>query len=593
MIVKRLFAMFYAQKPLSSVLDIKPPLILLLDNVETRLWCLGWLFVVLMGCQGNSQPGVPSLDESDSSVYSEQHSERSLAPPYSLAILPLKNLSSNARLHWLGQSLSEMLTSDLAKWPSLSIVARDALGPVLREQWLQQRGFSSSISQVDLGKIQGVHYLVNGGFHQYGNNLTINLQIVDVETGLVVNSLSVQGSEEEIPRLELNLVMKIVNLFDLSRDSAESASNVQAGQLNGKTQNCNLPECSEVTTGLQLKQSEAFGLHAVHQIDTHLSLERITRHRMQAYKMAEAFWQEGWSTEIGQPNYRVWQSNEEPKENFPLLSLPVSLFMQQNRIADVLKDMDEEGALAFVHLEADGLTSEHDDGTGARQLFYEKVRQPHRWFVRALNEHGELVAAFSKWSWQTESILQMPSAERIRFPMWPQPLMSGYAEFPMAWVERTGQHVTFDAVMIPIPDEQATIVLEPVRLLESGEEEKLLEINEDVLFLLPLKNLIRMKWNPPISESLPVDGYLPANKRTVGALLHLQTGKIVQVQFFNLPHDPLFSRSLEDLKQELLGYCVSCQSSETSSFRSVFRSIRLQLTLVKDLHALRFGSSLQ
>jgi TolB-like protein len=101
-----------------------------------------------------------------------------------------------------------MLTSDLAKSPSLSIIARDALGPVLREQWLQQRG-----------NIQGVHYLVSGGFHQHGENLTIDLQVVDVETGVIVSSLRAQGPEAEIPRLEHNLVMQMLALFDPSIDS--------------------------------------------------------------------------------------------------------------------------------------------------------------------------------------------------------------------------------------------------------------------------------------------------------------------------------------------------------------------------------------
>jgi TolB-like protein len=109
-----------------------------------------------------------------------------------------------------------MLSSDLAKSPSLSIIARDALGPVLREQWLQQRGFSSSISNVDLGNIQGVHYLVSGGFHQHGENLTIDLQVVDVETGVIVSSFRAQGPEAEIPRIEHSLVMQMLTLFDHS-----------------------------------------------------------------------------------------------------------------------------------------------------------------------------------------------------------------------------------------------------------------------------------------------------------------------------------------------------------------------------------------
>lgn len=99
-----------------------------------------------------------------------------------------------------------------------------------------------------------------------------------------------------------------------------------------------------------------------------------------------------------------------------------------------------------------------------------------------------------------------------------------------------------------------------------------------------------MKWKPPIAEALPVEGYLPANKQAVGALLHMQAGKITKVQFLHASHNTLFTRSLEELKPYLLGYCVSCQDFETSSSGSSFETIRLQLTLVKDLHALRFGS---
>ena len=84
----------------------------------------------------------------------------------------------------------------------------------------------------------------------------------------------------------------------------------------------------------------------------------------------------------------------------------------------------------------------------------------------------ELLAVFSKWSWQTEAILQNSSPDRILFPFWPQPFISGLAEFPVAWVERGGQHVTFDAMMMPIPDEQREIVLEPIVLSDTEEQDR-------------------------------------------------------------------------------------------------------------------------
>jgi TolB-like protein len=542
---------------------------------------------VLTGCQRSSQDVVQPLADSVPALYLESHHARSLAPPYSLAILPLNNLSSNARLHWLGRSLSEMLTSDLAQWPSLSIIARDALGPVLREQWLQQREFSSSNSNVELGNIQGVHYLVSGGFHQHGENLTIDLQVVDVETGVVVSSLRAEGPEAEIPQLEHNLAMQLLALFD---PLIESVTSNPSDQLEEQPTKLSLPDRTEEKDGPLTKREGTFGLHSVHQIDAQLSLERITQHRIQVYQAAEEFWKEGWLTEIGQPVYRVWESPEQSYEPMPLLSLPISLFMQPQKIGDVLKSVGGGEFPSFVHLKSDGFVRECEDRTGTSQLFFEQLRQPQRAFVRALNEHGELIAVFSKWSWQSEAILQNLSPDRILFPFWPQPFISGLAEFPVAWVERGAQHVTFDAMMMPIPNEQREIVLEPILSSETEEQEGLSEIARDAGFLLPLKKWIQMKWHPPITEALPVAGYLPANTLHVVALLHLHAGKIVRVQFLHLPHDVLFLRSLEELKTHLIGYCVICQDSEKLSSRSVLESIRLQLNLVKDLHGLRFGS---
>ena len=487
----------------------------------------------------------------------------------------------------MGQSLSEMLASDLAKWPSLSVISREALGPVLREQWLQQRGFSSPGSAVDLGKIQGVHYLVRGGFHYYEDNLRIDLQVVDVETGVVVSALTAQGREAEIPRLEQDLVMQILTVFDRSLDSR--TDDFSDGLQDDLPPKIFLGRADEKGR-LHTENSGAFGLHSVHQIDARLSLERITQHRMQAYRVAATIWHAGWSTEMGQPIYRVWQPSEDSKEPIPLLTLPVVLFMQPNKITDVLKNLEGGDVPAFVNLESDGFVIKHADVTGASQLFFEQIRKPQRLFVRALNEHGELIAVFSKWSWQTEAILRILSTDRIVFQMWPQPFMSGLAEFPVSWIQQDSRHVTFDAMMVPISDERRTIVLEPVNLPEAGQEESGMEISNRTGSLLPLENWIRMKWEPPITEAFPITGYLPANKRTVVGLLHLQAGKIVKVQFLNAPHDSLFSRSLEDLKPYLLGYCLSCQVSDKDSPKSTSQTLRLQLTLVKDLHAFQFGS---
>ncbi|MEE9232841.1 MAG: hypothetical protein V3U07_05260, partial [Nitrospirales bacterium] len=65
---------------------------------------------------------------------------------------------------------------------------------------------------------------------------------------------------------------------------------------------------------------------------------------------------------------------------------------------------------------------------------------------------------------------------------------------------------------------------------------------------------------------------------------------IDQVHFHNPPDEPAFVRSLDALKSHLLGYCVECLGSESISSPPDPPTIRLQLTLVKDLHAIQFGA---
>ena len=542
---------------------------------------------VLCGCQGANSDISPSRPQDIPSPRIESLSPHPLDPPYTLAFLPLDNLTPNARLHWLGRSLSEMLANDLAIWPSLSVVAREAMGPVLREQWLQQRGFSSSVPPVELGHLQGVHYLVRGGFHQYKENLKVDLQIVDVETGVIVGSLSAQGPQSEIPRVEHDLVVQLLGFFQSPQDSTVSVVSSQVEEKGGQNGS---PGQRKDKDGSQLKSQDSFSDQSVHQLDIQLSLERMTQYRMDAFGAAETFWQKGWSAEMGQPRYHVWQASGKLQKSLPLLTFPISLFIQQNNMADVLKAVGGGALPAFITLEPDGFSRGQTQDEGISQLFFEHLRQSRRLFVRALNEQGELMAVYSKWGWQTTGILQDALPGRIAFPMWPKPFISGIAEFPVAWIERNEQHVTFDLVILPIPNEYLSVILEPINERRAGEQKDSMKPSKDATLLLHLKSWIKKNWKPPITESLPVEGHLPHNKLIVDGFLNLQAGKIVDIHFPNISRDTLFFRSLEDLKASLLESGLDGPHLNPYSTTSTLQKLRLQLTLVKDLQALQFGS---
>ncbi len=546
--------------------------------------CLVLSLVALKGCQRPPDVAVPANLVSAPVITSSQPGF--LDHPYTLAILPFENLSQHAHLNWLRRGLQEMLVSDLAKWPYLEVVSRDALGPVLREQWLQQRGFSSDANPVLLGQLKGVRYLIQGRIYVQEYILTIDVQVVDVETGVVVGSIKAQGLESEIPRLEQDLVTQTLLLFDPSQNLN---TRLTSGEITEDVQKLpNKPVRLEEERENALSSGQ-FNSHSVHQIDAFLSLEKLTYQRREAYRLAANIWNEGWASEIGQPMYHVLEPPNQSSRSVPIMAIPISLFFSPHRLADIFKKTWNSAAGPGVRFDSDGYLVTTDEGTGANQLFVGHFQEPRRVYVRALNEQGDVLAVFSDWTWRTESKIHMVNPQKISVPMWPKPFITGMAQFPVDWIEREGHHVTFDAVVVSVPDEQAIVTLE---LLGESDEDKYVVgqvINEAVL-LQTVEQAIRSHWSPAITEGLPLLGYLPGNKRTAEGIVQIQDGKIVQVQFHHSPEEPLFLRSLRDLQFNILGSCVACQDSGRVVPSPLSKKIRFQLTLVKDIHALQLGS---
>jgi TolB-like protein len=481
-----------------------------------------------------------------------------------------------------------MLVSNLAQWPQLEVVSREALGPVLREQWLQQRGFSSTTHPVSPGRLKGMRYVVQGKIYAQKDVLTVQLQIIDVETGVVVRSVKAQGIESEIPRLEQDLVLQIMRVFDPSLPGKDRTTSVPVEDEWARSFNRQASHEKERDVPL----SGPFHSHSVHHIDTFLSLEKFGQQRREAYRLAETIWNEGWSSEIGQPLYQIGHFPNHSIQSVPLMAVPISVFFAPRRLAGIIETVWNAGIDPGVRLDSDGFQITTDEGTGANQLFMEHFQKPRRVFVRALNEQGEILAVFSHWVWRTERAMHKVGPQQVSVPLWPQPFITGLAEFPVEWVQGEGHHVTFDVVVAPVPEEQIIVVLEPEKESEKGENGDSDHVRQEEIFLRTVEMWIRSNWTPPITEGLPFGGYLPGNRRTAVGVVHIQDGKIVQIQFHQVPEEPLFVKSLNELIGDISELCMTCQGTDdepspSSPFSTRFR---LQMTLVKDIHALRLGS---
>lgn len=106
--------------------------------------------------------------------------------PLTLAVWDFENasFSGGAELDYLQRALSEMLLTDLAQVPGLKLVERVRLREALEEQKLGSGELASEESRLRLGRIVGANNMVFGSYLTAGEDLRIDVRVVEVETSL-------------------------------------------------------------------------------------------------------------------------------------------------------------------------------------------------------------------------------------------------------------------------------------------------------------------------------------------------------------------------------------------------------------------------
>jgi TolB-like protein len=103
------------------------------------------------------------------------------------AVLELKGegiLDSDARL------ISSRLRTYLFDTQKFTVVEREKMNEILKEQGFQMSGCTSNECAVEAGKLLGVKYIIAGDVGKIGKLYTISLRLIDVETGRLVRVIS-------------------------------------------------------------------------------------------------------------------------------------------------------------------------------------------------------------------------------------------------------------------------------------------------------------------------------------------------------------------------------------------------------------------
>ncbi len=89
------------------------------------------------------------------------------------------------------QSITNRIRHELFQTKEYTVLERESMEEILKEQGLQMTVCTTSECIIRAGRILGVQLMIAGSLDKLGNLYTINLRLIDVETGEVTATAKV------------------------------------------------------------------------------------------------------------------------------------------------------------------------------------------------------------------------------------------------------------------------------------------------------------------------------------------------------------------------------------------------------------------
>lgn len=134
------------------------------------------------------------------------------APPYSVAVLPFDNLSGNAQDEWFADGMTEMLLTELARYPSLRVTSRTSSTAYKKA--------GKPVKQI--GAELQVRAILEGSATRIGNRVRITAQLIDTATDRHLWSSEYDREVVDALRLHREIAGAIAREVGLTLNPAQS-----------------------------------------------------------------------------------------------------------------------------------------------------------------------------------------------------------------------------------------------------------------------------------------------------------------------------------------------------------------------------------
>jgi serine/threonine protein kinase/Flp pilus assembly protein TadD len=146
--------------------------------------------------------------------YVKQHSAAqapAVAAKPSVAVLPLQNLSAEPDSAYFSDGMTDEITTKLAKIEAIDVASHSSVAALK----------TADKSAGDIGKALGVRYLLEGSVRKAGDQVRINVQLIDATSGFQVWADDFTGEMKDVFTLQEQAAMKIAQSLNLKLSPQE------------------------------------------------------------------------------------------------------------------------------------------------------------------------------------------------------------------------------------------------------------------------------------------------------------------------------------------------------------------------------------
>ena len=158
----------------------------------------------------------------------------------SVAVLPLQNLSTDPDSAYFSDGMTEEITTKLSKIQGINVAPHSSVATIK----------ATDQNAADLGRELGVRYLLEGTVRKSGNQVRINVHLIDSTTGFQVWADDFTGEMKDVFSLQEQTALKIAQALNLHLSSQETKAIAQR-----YTQNPQAYEAFLIGRGLLLTET--------------------------------------------------------------------------------------------------------------------------------------------------------------------------------------------------------------------------------------------------------------------------------------------------------------------------------------------------